>query len=345
MRSVCILSAALLLCAGAGAQTNNYTVTNIVDNTQDQYLINPWGLSRPSNPSLKENEWWVSDTGTGFSTLYFANKTGAQSLAPLIVTIPSASGSGIGSPTGTASLANNFAFATLDGTISLWKNADPPPVPGTRCAQCHVTTATIMVNRSAAGASYQGLTVAKNATSGAWTYYAANANGGVEAYDATSFSPVTLPPGAFTDATIPATYTPAGIQSIGQRIYVAYNKATGGGAGFVDGYDTNGSLQLRLQTGKFNQPWGVAKAPANFGAFSNAILVGNTGNGFIGAYSPSNGQFKGFLKSNGVIISIPGLWGIAFGNGNVESGPTNVLYFNGGGPNLTTGVFGAIAPN
>jgi hypothetical protein len=34
-----------------------------------------------------------------------------------------------------------------------------------------------------------------------------------------------------------------------------------------------------------------------------------------------------------------------FGNGNSESGPTNVLYFNAGGANLTTGVFGAITAN
>ncbi|HUO31437.1 MAG TPA: TIGR03118 family protein [Bryobacteraceae bacterium] len=345
MRIVCLLAAVLLLCTVAGAQsTNNYSVTNIVNNTQDAYLINPWGLSRPASATAKENEWWVSDQVTGYSTLYYANKTGAQSLAPLVVTIPSASGTGTGSPTGTAFNANNFAFVTLDGTISNWNATSTPSKPGKQCAECHVTTATIMVNNSAAGASYQGLTVAKNATSGAQTYYVANANGGVEAYDATSFSPVTLPPGAFTDAKIPSTYTPAGIQAIGSRVYVAYNKAAGGGTGFVDAYDTNGTMLLRLQTGSFNQPWGMALAPSNFGAFSKMLLVGNTGSGWIGAYNPSNGKFAGFLESNGATISIPGIWGIEFGNGNAESGPTNVLYFNAGGASQTTGVFGAITP-
>ena len=86
-------------------------------------------------------------------------------------------------------------------------------------------------------------------------------------------------------------------------------------------------------------------APANFGAFSKMILVGNTGSGWIGAYSPANGTFQGFLQSGGVDITIPGIWGIEFGNGNPESGPANVLYFNAGGANLTTGVFGAIAAN
>jgi uncharacterized protein (TIGR03118 family) len=341
MTKLLVPSAALLFCAAAGAQTNNYTASNIVTNTQDSNLVNPWGLSRPSKASLKENEWWASDQVTGLSTLYYGNGT----IVGLTVAIPSAI-SGPGSPTGTAfnPVNHNFAFATLDGLIVNWdaavQNSNRPS-----CAKCHTTTATIMVNRSAAGASYQGLTIAKNATSGAQTYYAANANGGIEAYDAASFAPVTLPAGAFTDPLIPKTYSPAGIQAIGAKIYVAYNAIAGGGTGYVDAYNNNGKRLLRLQTGWFNQPWGVALAPANFGAFSGMILVGNTGNGWIGAYSPTNGTFQGFLQSGAQNLTIPGIWGIEFGDGNTESGPTNVLYFNAGGPNLTSGVFGAITAN
>jgi uncharacterized protein (TIGR03118 family) len=343
MRNVFMLGAALLFCAGAEAQTNSYTVSNIVTNTQDSRLVNPWGLSRPAKSTLTENEWWISDQVTGLSTLYDANGT----IVPLAVTIPPAGSTGTGSPTGTAlnPTNNEFAFATLDGTISIWNPTTAPSKPGTSCAKCHVTTATIVVNNSASGASYQGLTIAKNATSGAYTYYAANANGGVEAYDATSFSPVTLT-GTFKDPKIPPTYSPAGIQAIGTRIYVTYNATAGGGTGYVDAYNTNGTLQLRLQQGWFNQPWGVAMAPASFGAFSSMLLVGNTGSGWIGAYSPSKGTFEGFLEtSTGADVTIPGLWGMEFGNGSTESGPTTVLYFNGGGANLTTGVFGAIAAN
>jgi uncharacterized protein (TIGR03118 family) len=343
MRNKLILTAALLFCAGAYAQTNSYTVSNIVTNSQDPRLVNPWGLSRPASAKPKENEWWTADQVTGLSTLYYANGT----IVGLAVTVPPAIGTGAGSPTGTASnpTNNNFAFATLDGLISNWNPATTPGTPGKACAKCHVTTATIMVNNSASGASYQGLTIAKNATSGAETYYAANANGGVEAYDATSFSPVTLPAGAFTDPKVPKTYSPAGIQAIGPRIYVTYNATAGGGTGYVDAYNTNGKLLLRLAQGWFNQPWGVAMAPVSFGAFSSMILVGNTGSGWIGAYSPSTGAFQGFLESGGSDITLPGLWGLEFGNGSTESGPANVLYFNAGGANLTTGVFGAIAAN
>jgi uncharacterized protein (TIGR03118 family) len=337
--------AALLFCAGADAQTKSYTVSNIVTNSTDPRLVNPWGLSRPANAKLTENEWWTSDQVTGLSTLYYANGT----IVALQVTIPPAGPTGIGSPTGTAlnPTNNNFAFVTLDGTISNWNPNTTPVAAGKSCAKCHVTAATIMVNNSAAGASYQGLTIAKNAASGAYTYYAANANGGIEAYDATSFSPVTLT-GTFKDPKIPATYSPAGIQAIGSRIYVAYNDIAGGGTGYVDAFNTNGTLVLRLGQGSqtsFNQPWGVAMAPASFGAFSSMLLVGNTGSGWIGAYSPTTGAFQGFLQSGGSDITLPGLWGLEFGNGSTESGPTDVLYFNAGGANLTTGVFGAIAAN
>jgi uncharacterized protein (TIGR03118 family) len=343
MKNVLIFGAALLSAIGASAQTNSYTVSNIVTNTQDSNLINPWGLSRVAKSTLKENEWWISDQVTGLSTLYDAN--GAK--VPLAVTIPPAGATGTGSPTGTASnpTNNDFAFVTLDGTLSIWNPATASSPAGKYCAECHVTTATIKVNNSASGASYQGVTIAKNATSGAYTYYVANANGGIEAYDATSFSPVTLT-GTFTDPKVPKGYSPAGIQAIGSRIYVTYNAIAGGGTGYVDAYNTNGTLVLRLQQGWFNQPWGVAMAPSNFGAFSSMLLVGNTGSGWIGAYSPSTGAFQDFLwDSTGADITIPGLWGLEFGNGSTESGPTNVLYFNGGGPNLTTGVFGAITAN
>jgi uncharacterized protein (TIGR03118 family) len=339
-----------LLCLTVSAQTNSYTVTPIVNNTQDPYLINPWGLSRPVSSSLAENEWWVSDNGTGYTTLYYADKTGGQALAPLVISVPSANGTGHGSPTGTAyNVAKgpgpgkeNFTFATLDGTISNWNAGRKPSSRGTGCYECHVNTTTIMVNHSSAGAVYTGLTLTTNAISHAPTYYAANNQGGVEAYDAASFAPVSLS-GKFSDPKIPAAYKPYGVQAIGSLIVVTFFNGISGG--YVDAFDTNGNLKGRAAARSFSQPWGVALAPANFGAFSNMLLVGNTTSGWIAAYDPKTGAFKGFLDdSTGSPITIPGLWGISFGDGNPKSGPTNTLYYNGGG-NYTTGVFGAITAN
>jgi uncharacterized protein (TIGR03118 family) len=350
-----IMKTSLAICVAlwlslAGAQTNSYTVTPIVNNTQDLYLVNPWGMSRPSKATTTENEWWVSDNATGYTTLYYANQTGAESLAPLVITIPSASGTGIGSPTGTAYNPavgpgpgpENFTFVSLDGLISNWNASQKPSQAGSGCYQCHVNSATAMVNNSGSGVSYTGLTIATNATSKRPTYYAANHNGGVEAYDATTFAPVTLS-GTFSDPKIPAAYKAYGAQAIGPDIVVTFFNDISGG--FVDAFDTNGNLKARLPHTSLSEPWGVALAPANFGAFSNMLLVANTTSGWIAAFSTKNGAFEGFLNdSSGNPITIPGLWGIAFGDGNAESGPTNTLYYNGGG-NYTTGVFGAITAN
>jgi hypothetical protein len=103
--------------------------TGVAPNT-DAHLINGWGLVQ-----LGTSPFWVSDNGTGFSTLYTG--TGAPPI-DLFVSIPPAPGSpagtlgtptgvvGNGSPTdftitesGTSGPAL-FIFATLDGTISGW---------------------------------------------------------------------------------------------------------------------------------------------------------------------------------------------------------------------------------
>jgi len=350
MKFACLLSVALLFSILASAQTNSYAVTPIVDNTLDQFLINPWGLSRVNKPGLVENEWWTSDNVTGVSTLYYANKSGSQSLAPLVVTIPSASGTGLGSPTGTAynpaagpgPSAGNFTFATLDGTISNWNVGQKPTKQGTSCNQCHTDTATVMVNHSGSGASYGGLTITVNATTKRPTYYAANSRGTVEAYDAATFAPVSLS-GKFSDPKIPSAYKPWGVQAFGSIVVVTFFNGVSGG--YVDAFDTNGNLKARLPQGIFSQPWGMALAPANFGAFSNMLLIGNTSSGQIAAFDTKTLKFKGILNdASGHPITLPGLWGLEFGNGNPESGPINTLYYTTGG-NYSTGVFGAITAN
>ncbi len=352
MKIACLFALTLFVSLEARAQTNNYTATPIIDNTIDQYLINPWGMSRPVSSTLGENEWWLSDNATGFTTLYSVNKIGIQTLSPLVISIPPATGTGIGSPTGTVYNGtggpgpgvNNFTFATLDGTISNWNAGTKPAPGGTSCFECHVASATIKVNHSRTGASYFGLTVATNATTGAPAYYATNfANGKVEAYDAGTFLPVRLT-GRFTDRNIPAGYKPYGIQTIGANIWVTFFNNTSGG--YVDAFDTNGKVKVRLASTNFSEPWGVALAPANFGAFSNMLLVGNTTSGMIGAYNATTGAFQGFLQdSAGHPILIPGLWGISFGDGNKKSGPINTLYYAAGGDEYSTGVFGQITAN
>jgi len=162
----------------------------------------------------------------------------------------------------------------------------------------------------------------------------------------TNFKPVTVP-GGFTDANLPAGDKPYNISNINGNLYVTYM----GSAGVVNVFDVDGKLTKRLATGgTLHNPWGVALAPANFGPFSNDVLVGNfnfgdsaTGSGVISAFDPTSGQFMGLLKdTEGNPIWIDGLWTLAFGNGG-KGGATNVLYFTAGIQSQKHGLFGSIA--
>ncbi len=93
--------------------------------------------------------------------------------------------------------------------------------------------------------------------------------------------------------------------------------------------------------GALNAPWGIALAPADFGSFSNALLIGNSGDGKIDAYDPANGTFLGTLSdSDGRPIVARGMWGIAFGNDS-NSQPHNTLFFTAA-TDEADGAFGRI---
>ena len=175
----------------------------------DAHLVNPWGMSiSPSGP------WWISDNGTGLSTLYIAS--GAPQ--SLVVTIPSGTGSGTGTPTGTVyngtsdfkinGIVPPFLFCTEDGTISGWYAG---------------TTAFIAVNNNTSGAVYKGMALAS--ASGANYLYVANFHAGtVEVYDG-SYAPHSFGSNAFVDSTIPAGYAPFNVQLIGtNKLAVTYAK-------------------------------------------------------------------------------------------------------------------------
>src|SRR5262249_43191780 len=152
----------------------------------------------------------------------------------------------------------------------------------------------------AAGAVYKGLALGTNASGS--LLFAANFNAGtVDVYDK-NFKKVNLP---FTDATLPAGFAPFGIANIGGSIYVSYAKqnadkhddVAGPGTGFTRLSATNATPRPRLPpAAPLNPPGPPVRAPANFGAFSNDLLVGNFGNGLINAFDPTTGAFLGQLQ-------------------------------------------------
>ena len=96
-----------------------------------------------------------------------------------------------------------------------------------------------------------------------------------------------------------------------------------------------------VSRGHLNAPWGLVRAPAGFGRFGGALLVGNFGDGRINAYDFSSGEFLGSLhRPDGRPVAIEGLWGLMFGNG-VTASP-NELLFSAGIDDESHGLLGKI---
>lgn len=307
-----------------------YAATTLVKNTGkhgDTQLINPWGLAYgPSAP------FWLSDQGSGLSTLY----TGTGAKQSLVVTIPPAAGTGLGSPTGIVyngssefqidNWTSAFIFDTLDGTISGWSHFSP-------------NNALIGVNNSASGAVYTGLAITSK-PSGNFLYAADFANNKVDVYDG-KFKFVK----SFTDGALPAGFAPFGIQDIGGQVYVAFAATNGKAGGYIDIFNEDGTFVKTLIHGKpLNQPWGFAVAPANFGPLSNTLLISNNTNaGTINGFDLTTGAFVGtMLNSSGKAIHFPQIWGIEFGGGTASNGNTNQLFYTAGPKNNLNGIFGVI---
>jgi uncharacterized protein (TIGR03118 family) len=311
-----------------------YQLVNLVSNQVgqakhvDPLLVNGWGLARAAG-----SPFWVSDAGSGWSTLY----NGAGMKQGLEVEIPSAKGSGTGSPTGIVfngsadfqvqGKSAPFIFATLDGTISAWS-------PGV-----DFNNSIIVV--SSTGGSYTGLAITSN-TSGNHLFAADIANNKVDMFDGT-FTLIK----SFTDTSLPAGFAPFGIQDISGLVYVTFADTSGAAGGFINIYTEDGVWVKRLAGGvPLNQPWGIAVAPQNFGKLSNALLVSNnTNSGTINAFNGITGEFVGTIRdASGKAIRINQLWAIVFGGGTANNGRKNELFFTAGPDNNLAGTFGAISP-
>jgi uncharacterized protein (TIGR03118 family) len=321
----------------------------------DVQLINAWGLTRSAT-----SPWWLSDNGTGLSTLY--NGDGAKQTT--IVTVPVPPG-GIppSTPTGVVfngtstdfllpgSTAARFIFVTEEGVIAGWNGG---------------AAAVIVKNNSKEGAIYKGCTIAE--WNGKHYLYVANFHSGeIEVYDST-FHRVRPDKHGFTDDDDDdgsggkgafnenrRNFAPFNVQAIGTNVYVAYAKqdkdkedeVAGAGLGFVDVFDPAGRRLARLQRGPwFDAPWGIAMAPGEFGEFSHSLLVGMFGSGQIAAFNPVNGDFIGLMRQadGDSILSIHGLWALGFGAGNTNSGPYNTLFFTAGPNDENDGLFGTLVP-
>jgi uncharacterized protein (TIGR03118 family) len=317
--------------------SQNFTQVNLVasNNTYsgarvDPNFINGWGIAFSPTGNA-----WISSEGAGTSVIY--NKEGAQVLAP--VTIPTASASTGGSPTGQVFNATadfvlpggnpaKFIFAGTDGVISAWNAGG----------------AAVKVIDGSATSVYTGIALA--ADGGNNFLYAANFKlARIDVFDK-NFAAVSKP---FADPSLPSGFSPFNIQNIGGQLYVMYAKvdeatgeeAKGAGLGYVDIYNPNGSLVKRFASqGMLNAPWGIAQAPAGFlDNHGSAILVGNFGDGRINAYD-TDGNLMGSIMANGSPVQIDGLWAISFAPSTATDVDPNWLFFAAGPNDEQDGVYG-----
>jgi uncharacterized protein (TIGR03118 family) len=353
-----IISATLsvcALCAGGGVAQAQFKQTNLVSDVSglaaitDPNLVNTWGVS-----NLPGSPFWISNQGTSTTSLYTV--TGSTGVAPAnlfpspatnFAAIPMVGGGPAQGPTG--QVANSamtsfgitggpalFIFANLNGTISAWNGSNVNP--GTKNAATVVATTP--------GALYTGLAI----NSAGDRLFAANgATGAIDVFNG-SFAPTAVP-GGFVDPSLPAGFVPFNVEDMGGKVYVTYAPAgrdaqlsATAGMGVVAVFDENGNFQQNLVTGgPLAAPWGMAMAPAGFGAFGGDLLVGNFSFGLseINAFNATTGVFEGTIDVNpGPGESPGGLWDLIFGNGG--TGDPMTLYLTDGIDGETHGLFAAI---
>ncbi len=357
--SICALAAVLLVPAFARQSDRRvseknepnkfggrYEVTELISDIDglalhtDENLINAWGITHSAT-----SPWWINAAATALSLVKNGVGEPFPAASPLIVSIPGASGpaeptgivfNGVGGFEVASGFPAVFIFASTDGTISAWNR--------------NVKATEAVVKVTTPGGAYFGVTIARD---GGNNYlYAANFLGGtIDVFDS-GFQSVDLGPNAFKDDELPDGFAPFNVLNVGGTVFVMYaereedapEEITGRGLGVVDAYSPSGVLQMRLQHGPWmNAPWGIALAPADFGRFSNHLLVGMFGSGQIVAFDPDSGKFEGVLKGRHGPISIDGLWGIGFGNDGT-AGPSTTLFFAAGIDDEQHGLFGAITP-
>ena len=337
------------------ANTNAvYAVSNLVADTSgtapktDPRLLNPWGiLATPEGV-------WVALNHSGLVAGYGPNGT----FTKFAIHVPTPDG-GDGSPTGLIFNDSNqfvisngskhgaasskhgaasFLVATEDGTIAAWNHSFSG------------SNAVIVVDRSESGAIYKGLAMLRD-TNGTPHIYAANFHdNAVEVFDG-SFNLVN----SFTDSSLPQGFAPFNIASIYGKLFVSFalqgegaeDDQPGAGNGYIDVFDTDGTLLRQFASqGVLNSPWAMVVAPGSFGKFGGSLLVGNFGDGAINAFDLISGKSLGALSDKaGNIISIDGLWGLAF-NRQASKGrwdfTSERLYFTAGPNGEDDGLLGYI---
>jgi len=319
----------------------------------DAHLKNPWGIA-----ALAGGPAWVTNNHDHTSTVY----DGTGLVQTTVVNIP-AGANGPGDVTGIVASSSTTDFQVTNGTTTAPARFLFVSESGSLygwAPTVNATTAMVPYN-DATGAIYKGLAIANNGSAN-FLYAADFHNRKIDVFDK-NFAKVTTS-GGFTDPTLPAGFAPFNIQAVSISgttvLVVAYAKqdgsgtdeVAGAGEGLVNTFDLNGTLLKHLvaRGAQLNAPWGIAVAPASFGTLSNALLIGNFGDGKINGFDAATGAFiHAISDANRNPIVTGGLWGIWFGNGG-RNQLTKTLYLAAGINGEVNGLYaridlGATAPD
>src|SRR5947207_8550857 len=278
-----VTAGAVLLAVGVGtpaqaAPPDRFNVVPLVSDQSgkaplvDTKVVNAWGLAlSPTGPL------WVANNGTNTATVYAGGINGATpTKAPLTVDVATEEPTGqvfndtagFVVPGGTKA---QFIFDSEEGDITAW-NAS--------------LGATAKVVAHVAGASYKGLAILHAGTA-AFLLAADFHDARIDVFDS-AFNRMPDLSAHFTDPMLPKGFAPFNVFAVGTAVYVAYamqdeeaeDEVAGRGLGFVNSFDGVTDKVVRVASrGTLNAPWGLAIAPASFGRFAGALLVGNFGDG------------------------------------------------------------------
>jgi uncharacterized protein (TIGR03118 family) len=300
----------------------------------DANVVNAWGLAlSPTGPL------WVANNGTNTATVYAGGVNGATpTKVPLTVDVATEGPTGqvfndtagFVIPGSTKAL---FIFDSEEGDITAWNGS---------------LGATAKVVAHVAGAIYKGLAILHAGTT-AYLLAADFHNARIDVFDS-AFHRMPGLSARFTDPALPKGFAPFNVFAVGSTVYVTYamqdeqaeDEVAGRGLGFVNSFDgVTGNVARIAGRDTLNAPWGLAIAPASFGRFAGALLVGNFGDGRIGAYR--DGRSLGLLRMRrGGAVRIQGLW--ALQPGTATTGGAGTLWFSAGPDDETHGLVGQILP-
>lgn len=321
-----VLVAVVVFLSSTSLHAQGYAVNPLVADiplgpaTMDANLVNAWGLALLPNNMLVVNANENNLAGLYTTDGQVTGNYIEVDSAPSGLTLNKTGGFKISD--GGKSWASDLIFVTEEGTILGWTTHFTSPA------------AVVAVDNSEFDAVYKGVAMIGD------RLFAADFKGGVvDVYDS-KWRWL----GAFTDSQVDPGFAPFNVASIDGQLYVTFAKTrapdfqddeAGPGNGYVDVFNANGKFLRRLVShGPLNSPWGIVQAPANFGPFSKALLVGNFGDGTINAFNIKTGAFLGTLSdSGGSPIVIDGLWALEFGTTKAAKGKKNTTLFFSAGPN------------